>query len=112
MAIPFLLFGDGPRLNSGLARIARDLAARLYVEQEDLGIRFMQCGVDDPTGWHFQAWDFYGFQPTKKDYGRSAVAQVIYNAQQADGTQPILFSINDASRLYDLTRTRHDGDPE
>ncbi len=102
---PLILFGDGPRLQSGLARIARDLAMRLVAEAEDLGIRFAQVGVDYAGGWGWQPWDFYGFLPSERDQGRSAVAQVVaeIRAIQEDPA-PIVFSVMDPARVYDLVR--------
>lgn len=111
MPIPFLLFGDGPCLHSGLARIARDLGARLYAEQEELGIQFAQVGVDDPGGWHWEAWPFYAFFPNKNDYGRSSVALVVSQLLDRDPTQaPIVFAITDPARVYDLTRDQLKGE--
>ena len=75
--IPFLVYGDGPRLPSGLARIARDLLLRLTPEAEELGIVVHQLGVDPPDGWHFQAWDFCCFLPNDLDQGREAVHLVV-----------------------------------
>lgn len=111
MAIPFLLFGDGPCLHSGLARIARDLGARIYAEQEELGIEFYQIGVDDPGGWHWQAWPFYAFFPNKQDYGRSSVALVVRQLLDRDPTTPpIVLAITDPARVYDLTRDQLKGE--
>lgn len=107
--IPFLLYGDGPRLRSGLARIARDLAMRLYAEQEELGIRFMQIGVDYPDGWHWQPWDFYGFQPTMQDQGWSALKRIEEECKGRGEPRPILLTIMDPSRVWDLLRVH--GDP-
>lgn len=109
--IPFIVFGDGPRNPTGLGRIARDLSARLYAEQEDLGIRFAQVGVDDPGGWHWQAWDFYGFQPTMEDYGRSALIKACLElSAQCDGARPVVLTIFDPSRIYDLVRDELPGE--
>lgn len=102
--IPFIVYGDGPRVPSGLARIARDLTARLWAEQEELGIRLAQVGVDWPGGWHWQAWDFCGFQPTPSDQGRGAVAMVVEDLRKETGARPIVLMIMDPARCYDLTR--------
>lgn len=102
--IPFLLYGDGPRLPSGLARIARDLLARLVACEEELGIRVAQVGVDWPGGWHWQSWDFCGFQPTVGDQGRAAVESVVRQLHTEEGLRPIVLMIMDPSRCYDLTR--------
>lgn len=104
MPIPFLVFGDGPRQPTGLARIARDLTMRLVAEAEDLGVEVCQVGIDEPDGWHWQGWDFYGYQPSKEDYGRTAVEQVVAEKTAATGERPIVLAIFDPSRVYDLTR--------
>lgn len=102
--IPFLLFGDGPRLRSGLARIARDLAVRLYAEQEELGIRFMQVGVDDPGGWHWQPWDFFGFQPSAQEQGWGVLKTIERQLwEEGETERPIVLAIMDPARVYDLT---------
>lgn len=110
--IPFLLYGDGPRLPTGLARIARDLAMRLVVEQEELGIRFAQVGVDYPGGWQWQPWDFCGFQPNPEDQGREAVGIAIEELTRECGRIPIVFMIMDPARCYDLTRYAKDVEGE
>lgn len=107
-SIPLIVFGDGPRLTSGLARIARDVAARLVANAEMLGIRFAQVGVDFPEGLHWQSWDFYGFQPTKRDYGRTMLAQVVEELQDECGEPPIILTMTDPSRVFDVTRTKYD----
>jgi len=102
--IPFIIYGDGPRLPSGLARIARDLTARLVGLQEELGIRVAQVGVDWPGGWHWQGWDFCGFQPSDRDQGREAIASVVDELTRETGKRPIVWMFMDPSRCYDLTR--------
>jgi glycosyltransferase involved in cell wall biosynthesis len=108
--IPFIVFGDGPRNPTGLGRIARDLTARLSVEQEELGIRLAQVGVDEPDGWHWQGWDFYGFQPTMKDQGRLAVTKACLDLEKETGERPVVMAITDPSRVYDLTRPAQAGE--
>jgi glycosyltransferase involved in cell wall biosynthesis len=107
--IPFIIYGDGPRLPSGLARIARDLTARLVGLQEELGIRVAQVGVDWPGGWHWQSWDFCGFQPSDRDQGRNAMASVVDELTRETGKRPIILMMMDPSRCYDITRWRGDG---
>lgn len=102
--IPVIIYGDGPRLHSGLARIARDLAMRLVAEADDLGIRLAQVGVDWPGGWQWQSWDFCGFQPSAQDQGREAVESAIFELTQDTGQIPIVFMIMDPARCWDLTR--------
>lgn len=103
--IPLLVYGDGPRLASGLGRIARDLLLRLVGEQETLGVMVAQVGVDPPGGWHWQAWPFWGFEPTERDQGRRAVAAAVADLHTQYQQRPIVLLIMDPSRCYDLTRT-------
>lgn len=109
--IPFVFYGDGPRLPSGLGRIARDILLRLLPEEEELGIVVHQVGVDPPDGWHWQGWPFWGFQPDSHDQGRAAMEQVVEELSAQYGHPPIIFMIMDPSRCYDLTRMaeRRDG---
>lgn len=104
--IPLIIYGDGPRLHSGLARIARDLAVRLVAEADDLGIRFAQVGVDYPGGWHWQSWDFCGFQPSATDQGREALESIITELTAETGHSPIVLMIMDPARCWDLTRAK------
>lgn len=102
--LPVLVYGDGPRLPSGLGRIARDLTLRLFNEEEPLGITVAQVGVDPPDGWHHQAWPCFGFQPTMEDQGRSAIRLALQEYADSPFT-PIIMMVMDPSRCYDLTRT-------
>lgn len=103
--IPLIIVGDGPRLASGLARIARDLTARLLMAEEEMGIRVAQVGIDYPTGWHWTAWPVYGFQETKKSYGRSELTEAINDLTVETGQRPIVWLITDPSRCFDFIRT-------
>ena len=98
--IPLIIYGDGPRLHSGLARIAREVSMRLVAEADDLGIRFAQVGVDYPGGWQWQTWDFCGFQPTMQDQGREAVEAVVNELHLETGRYPIVFMIMDPARCW------------
>lgn len=102
--IPFLVMGDGPRLPSGLARIARDLTARLVAEEESLGIRVAQMGIDYPTGWHWGSWPFYGYQEHYWGYGRKELSEATRDLAAECGQRPIVLAITDPSRLYDSLR--------
>lgn len=104
---PLLIYGDGPRLPSGLGRIARDLTLRLHNEDEALGITVVQVGVDPPDGWHWQAWPVFGFQPTFHDQGRTAVTLALHDYLDSDQI-PIVFMVMDPSRCFDLTRKNED----
>jgi glycosyltransferase involved in cell wall biosynthesis len=112
LRIPFIVFGDGPRLHSGLGRIARDLAVRLYTAQDELGIRLLQVGVDPPGGWHFQAWDFYGFHETTAGFGRPAMETVVAELEDQGAPKPVILCLTDPSRVYDLTRLSADVDDD
>lgn len=101
---PLIVYGDGPRLPSGLGRIARDLLLRLTPEQEQLGVVVHQVGVDPPDGWHWQGWPFWGFQPDHHDQGRGAVELAATELFEQYGKRPIVLMIMDPSRCYDLTR--------
>lgn len=102
--IPILIVGDGPRLHSGLARIARDLTARLLVAQDELGIRVAQVGIDPPIGWHWTAWDFYGFQEGQHSYGREELTEALQTIGAEGHGRPIVWLITDPSRCYDFLR--------
>jgi glycosyltransferase involved in cell wall biosynthesis len=102
--IPLLIFGDGPRLHSGLGRIARDLAMNLVARQERLGIHVAQVGVDYTNGWQWQPWDFYGFQPDKYDQGRAAMFTAVEDMTAEYGCRPIVLMVTDPSRCFDLVR--------
>lgn len=103
--IPFIIFGDGPRLGTGLARIALDLTVRLWSIEEELGIRVIQLGVDEPEGWHTRyQWDVYGFQPTLQNFGRNALQTMCLELQERREPLPIVLAITDPSRVWDLVR--------
>lgn len=102
--IPLIVFGDGPRNPTGLGRIARDLALRLHADADDLGIRLLQVGVDSGQGWHWQPWDFFGFQPVYKDFGRGAMESVVSELRPQHDRRPVVLAIFDPARIYDLTR--------
>lgn len=102
--IPLIVYGDGPRLPSGLGRIARDVLLRLLAEEETLGIAVHQVGVDPPDGWHWQGWPFWGFQPDPSDQGRGAITHVLQDLRDQFDTPPIVWMFMDPSRCYDLTR--------
>lgn len=102
--IPLLLYGDGPRLASGLARIARDLALRLVAREEELGVRVAQVGVDYMGGWQWQTWDFAGFKHDAQDQGRATLEAAIADLTQECGIRPIVFLITDPARCYEILR--------
>ena len=91
--IPFIVYGDGPRLVSGLARIARDLTMNLVAREDELGIRVAQVGVDPPGGRHWGSWDLFGFQPSDRDQGRDAVDYAVAALTEETGERPIVLMI-------------------
>jgi glycosyltransferase involved in cell wall biosynthesis len=101
VSIPFVIYSDGPRLPTGLARITRDLASRLWQEREALGIDLLQVGYDPLPGPAVE-WPLYamGSLDTEGDWGAAAVdaAWRYYFGDQ----QGVLFSIWDPSRAYPL----------
>ncbi len=109
---PLLIFGDGPRVNSGLARIARDVTVRLVANSEALGLQIAQVGVDDPGGRAWQSWDTYGFQPHRGDYGRQMVAQAGRDLVAETGQEAIVLAMTDPGRVFDLTREPYDRDDD
>lgn len=101
--IPLIFYGDGPRLPSGLGRIARDLLVRVLPLEEAFGVAVHQLGVDPPDGWHWRGWPLWGFQPDHRDQGRLALALMVEELAQHYTLPPIVFMIMDPSRCYDLT---------
>ncbi len=99
--IPFVIYSDGPRLPTGLARIARDLAARLWEARDSLGIDLLQVGYD-PLPGPAVPWPLYagGHLDTEGDWGAGMVdaAWMGYFGNR----QGILFSIWDPARAYPL----------
>lgn len=102
MPLPLIFYGDGPRLPSGLGRIVRDLILRLLPLEEELDIRVHQLGVDPPDGWHWQAWPFWGFQPSQEDQGRAPLTAILQELQKRYQQTPIVWMVMDPARCYDL----------
>jgi glycosyltransferase involved in cell wall biosynthesis len=99
--IPFVVYSDGPRLPTGLARITRDLCTRLYAEQEALGIALLQVGYD-PLPGPATTWPLYSGATldTEGDWGAGMVDAAWQNYF---GDLPgILFSIWDPGRAFPL----------
>lgn len=57
--LPILVVGDAPNLNSGLARIARDLTGLLYQYSEELGIRVAQLCYRHSSNHDRWPWPTY-----------------------------------------------------
>lgn len=99
--IPFVVYSDGPRLPTGLARITRDLTQRLVAEQESLGISVLQVGYD-PLPGPAVAWPLHTIArlDTEGDWGASAVDAAWLHWF---GNRPgILCSVWDPGRSYPL----------
>ncbi len=98
---PFVIYSDGPRLPTGLGRITRDLASRLYAEQDDLDIAVLQVGYD-PVPGPAPEWPVFasGFLDTEGDWGAGMVDLAWEHTFQ--GQPGILFSVWDPSRSYPL----------
>jgi glycosyltransferase involved in cell wall biosynthesis len=99
--IPFTIYSDGPRLPTGLARITRDLASRLWAEREALGIDLLQVGYD-PLPGPAMPWPVFsiGNLDTEGDWGASALdtAWMTYFGDR----RGILLSVWDPGRAYPL----------
>lgn len=104
MPTPIVIYGDGPRLASGLARIACDLIGLLIGNAAVLDIDLVQVGVDEAGGYHHAAWEFYGFQQSDREFGRAAVAEVCEDLAARHGQTPIVFTITDPARCYEIVR--------
>lgn len=101
LPIPFCVYSDGPRLPTGLARIARDLTSRLWAEHEALGIDLLQVGYD-PLPGPAVAWPLYSAAKidTDGDWGAGLVNNTWLGYF---GNRPgILFSVWDPGRAYAL----------
>src|SRR5258708_33917030 len=59
MPTPLVLYSDGPGLPTGLARITRDLAGRLWEGREMLGIDLLQGGYDPRPRGRGVEWPTY-----------------------------------------------------
>lgn len=104
MALPFVVYSDGPRLPTGLARIARDLMTRLYEERDTLGLDLLQVGFDPLPGLA-PAWPVWSFahmdMGEKGDWGADAIDEAwdVYFARRGVG---VLFSVWDPGRSFSL----------
>lgn len=100
--LPFVVYSDGPRLPTGLARIARDLTSRLWAEREALGLDLLQVGYDPLPGLALP-WPVHAAPKidTEGDWGAGLVenAWLGYFGVERPG---VLFSVWDPGRAYPL----------
>jgi glycosyltransferase involved in cell wall biosynthesis len=105
MGIPFLIYSDGPRLPTGLARITRDLATRLWAERDALGIDLLQVGYD-PLPGDAVPWPLFtsATLDTEEGWGASMVEAAW---MRYFGNRPgVLFSVWDPSRMWHLLQVK------
>jgi len=96
--IPLMIVGDGPAEPTGLAKIARDLAAQIV--SSDLPVELVQLGGSVPPTWH--GWHHYPLV-RGEDWGASH-AKAYYH--DLFGSEPgILWVIWDPARLFHYADT-------
>jgi glycosyltransferase involved in cell wall biosynthesis len=98
---PLVLFSDGPHLPTGLARITRDLAARLWEDRDRLGVDLLQVGWDPKAGPAMD-WPTYQLSQlhSEGDWGAAELREVWGDYWgHAEG---ILFTVWDAARAFSL----------
>lgn len=96
MAIPFLILCDAPNQKTGLARISRDLAARIHAEASSLGIRVGMAGLRwDESKW---PWPVYGIADEDR-WGYRDLPQIWDRFTRGEGG--ILFSVWDPGRCFE-----------
>lgn len=102
-AVPLVIYSDGPRLPTGLARIARDLASRCWEDREDLGVELLQVGWDPKPGLAVP-WPVFSFgsmdMGESSDWGARDLAACWREWYGHD--QGVLLSIWDPARAYSL----------
>ena len=103
--IPVVVYSDGPRMPTGLARIARDLTRQLWQAREALGISLLQVGYDPVPGLAPE-WPLYasGSLDAEGDWGAGMV-EAAWRDWFGD-QRGILFSVWDPGRAYSLLGVR------
>ena len=95
-----VLVGDGPLLQTGLARISRDLATRIVAGLP--GHTFVQVGLMPAMGQQWRAWPLWGFTEIGKDWGAKTIAMSLREVAEAS-TPPVVVLLNwDAARCSEL----------
>lgn len=100
MGLPILVVSDGPRMPSGLGRIARDLVRRLAGMPEwDVA----QAGLDPDEGLTWPDWQYYRLAASsQEDWGFQAIPRAW---QAIHGTREgVLLTIWDPARCYPITQ--------
>lgn len=103
LPVPFCLYSDGPHLPTGLARITRDLASRIWAEQATLGVDLLQVGLDPLPGRPMD-WPVYAAPSidTEGDWGAGMLQNAwlhYFGPNRRDG---VLLSVWDPGRSYAL----------
>lgn len=99
MPLPLLLIGDVPTRPTGLARIARDLAARIR-QDASLDVELVQAGPSDGQGAAWTAWPCYGLPTDDGQWGASGLAEVWQTAfGDAEG---VVLTVWDPARCFYL----------
>ena len=99
MTIPLIIVSDAPNMQSGLARISRDLTNFLNINSDKLGIRVSQLGMNyDGSPW---PWRVYDITDTKQ-WGAKDIENVL--AWEAEGyPSAIVLTIWDPYRCYSIS---------
>lgn len=101
MKTPVLVVGDAPNLIGGLSRIARDLTALLYQEQDSLGIEVFQAGIRyDGSPWPWRVFPLHD----EPNWGRDDFHRVWSWAAQ--GRAGVVLSVWDPSRCFELMKMK------
>jgi glycosyltransferase involved in cell wall biosynthesis len=96
-----VLVGDGPLLQTGLARISRDLAARIV---QDFGTahQFVHVGLSPRLGQQWRQWPLWGFTDVADDWGAKDIATNLGEVCEA-AQPPVAVLLNwDAARCAEL----------
>lgn len=99
--VPLVLFSDGPRLPTGLARITRDLASRLWADRETLGVDLLQVGWDPQAGpaLPWPVWQLSQLH-SEGDWGAAELRAAW--AEHFGHEEGVLFTVWDAARAFSL----------
>lgn len=103
--LPFVVFSDGPSLPTGLARIARDLTARLWEARDRLNLSLLQVGWN-PRPCAPLPWPSYSLSQLHSDgdWGCREIQEIWQEWFGAEGLGEagILLSIWDPSRAFSM----------